>query len=196
MLVKQVMRGEDHAGGADAALGSALFEEALLDGMEFFVDDEAFDGGDFGAFDLQDGDEAGVDQVAVDQDGAGSALAFAAALFGSGKVQVFAEDVEEALHRWGFDGFCLAIDSELNGGHAVASLKTGPAMSGFKDSEPASGMRVIRSKMSSGSRGISVKEMLVACSMALRMAGAGPSMGSSPMPLAPPARGGRGPLRR
>jgi hypothetical protein len=44
----------------------------------------------------------------------------------------------------------------------------------------------MRSKMSSGSRGISVKAMPVACSMALRIAGAGPSMGSSPMPLAPP----------
>src|SRR5216684_7848699 len=99
------MGGEDHAGGADAALGSALFEEALLNGMEFLADDEAFDGGDFGAFGLQDGDEAGVDQVAVDQDGAGSAFAFAAALFGSGEVQVFAKDVEEAFHRWSFDVF-------------------------------------------------------------------------------------------
>src|ERR1700692_1033504 len=186
------MGGEYHAGCADAALGSALFEEALLDGMEFFVDDEAFDGGDFGAFCLQDGDEAGVDQVAVDEDGAGSALAFTAALFGSGEVQVFAEDVEEAFHRWGFDGFFVAMDGEWDGGHAVASLKIGPAMSGFKDSVPASGMRVIRSKMSSGRRGISVKEMPVACSMALRIAGAGPSMGSSPMPLAPPGPWGEG----
>src|SRR6267154_6538889 len=115
------MRGEDHARGADAALGSALFEEALLDGMEFFVDDEAFDGGDLGAFCLQDGDEAGVDQFAVDQDGAGSALAFAAALFGSSEVQVFAEDVEKALHRWGFYGFFLAVDGELDGGHWIVS---------------------------------------------------------------------------
>jgi hypothetical protein len=85
------MRGEDHAGSADAALGSAFFEKALLDGMEFLVFRkcwaEAFDGGDLRAFGLQDGDEAGVDQVAVDQDGAGSALVFAAALFGSGEVQ-------------------------------------------------------------------------------------------------------------
>ncbi len=41
----------------------------------------------------------------------------------------------------------------------------------------------MRSKMSSGRRGISVKAMPVACSMALRMAGAGPSIGSSPMPF-------------
>jgi len=45
---------------------------------------------------------------------------------------------------------------------------------------------VMRSKISSGRSGISVNEIPVACWMALRMAGAGPSMGSSPMPLAPP----------
>ena len=59
------MGGEDHAGRADAALGSALFEEALLDGMEFFFFScevrYALDGGDAGAFGLEDGDEAGVD---------------------------------------------------------------------------------------------------------------------------------------
>ena len=63
------MGGKDHAWGADAALGSALFEEALLDGMELLVKYEAFDGGDLVAFGLQDGDETGVDQLTVDQDG-------------------------------------------------------------------------------------------------------------------------------
>ena len=59
---------------------------------------------------------------------------------------------------------------------------------------PESGVRVMRSKMSSGRSGISVKAMPVACSMALRMAGAGPSMGSSPMPLAPNGAVGAGDL--
>ena len=72
-----------------------------------FVDGEAFDGGDVGAFGLEDGDEAGVDEVSVDEDGAGSAFAFAAAFFGAGEVEVFAEDVEEALHRRGVDGLLL-----------------------------------------------------------------------------------------
>ena len=42
------MCGEDHAGGADAALRSTVFQEALLDGMEFVAvgGGEAFDGGD------------------------------------------------------------------------------------------------------------------------------------------------------
>ncbi len=78
------MGGQDHAGGADSALGSAVFEEALLDGVELFVDGDAFDGGDLGAFGLQRGDEAGVDEVSVDDDGAGSAFALSAALFCAG----------------------------------------------------------------------------------------------------------------
>ena len=110
---------ENHAGGADAALGSAFFEETLLDGMEFFVDDETFDGGDIGAFRLQDWDEAGVDQVSIDQDGAGSALAFATAFFGSGEVQIFSEDVKEPFHRWCFDGFFVVVDGELDGIHCA-----------------------------------------------------------------------------
>ena len=110
MFFEEVMGGEDHAGSADAALGSAFFEETLLDGMESFVDGEAFDGGDVGAFGLKDGDKARVDEVSVYQDGAGSALAFAAAFFGSGEMKVFAEDVEETLHRRGFDGLLVAVD--------------------------------------------------------------------------------------
>ena len=65
-------------------MGSAVFEEALLDGVESFVDGYAFDGGDLGAFGLESGDEAGVDEVAVEDDGAGSTFAFAAAFFCAG----------------------------------------------------------------------------------------------------------------
>ena len=51
------MGGEDHAGSADAALGSAFFQEALLDGVKFFASmARAFDGGDVRAFGLQNGD--------------------------------------------------------------------------------------------------------------------------------------------
>ena len=80
------MRGEDHAWCADAALGSAFFEEALLDGMKFFIDGKAFDGRDLGSFGLQDWDETGIDEIAVDQDCTCSAFAFSAAFFGSCEV--------------------------------------------------------------------------------------------------------------
>ena len=119
------MRGENHARGTDAALGSAFFEETFLDWVELFVDGEALDGGDLSAFGLQDGDEAGVNQVSVDEDCAGSALAFSAAFFGSGEVQVFAKDIEETLHRWGFDGLGFAVDDEVDGRHLEGSENFG-----------------------------------------------------------------------
>src|SRR5271170_5609487 len=177
MFVEEMMGSENHAGSADPALGSAFFEEASLDGMEFSVDGEAFDGRDVGAFDLQDRNEAGVDKISVEEDRTSSAFAFTAALFGSGEVQVFAEYIEEALHRWGFDGSGFAVDGAFDDGHAMVSLKMGPAMAGLRSSVPESGILVMRSKMSSGRSGISLKARPVACSMALRIAGAGPSMG-------------------
>src|ERR1700761_5513187 len=101
MFFEEMAGRHDHARSADAALGSALFEKALLNSVKFLVVGEAFNGDDLGSLGLQDRDEAGVDQVAVDQDGAGSALAFTAALFRAGEMQVFAEDVEETFHRRG-----------------------------------------------------------------------------------------------
>ena len=103
VLREEMVSGEDHAGSADAALGSASLEEASLDGVEFFFVGYAFYGGDFGAPRLEDGDQAGVDQLTVHEDGAGAAFAFAAAFFGAGEVEVLAEDVEEelsGLFRW------------------------------------------------------------------------------------------------
>ena len=46
------------------------------------------------------------------QDGAGAALAFAAAFFGAGEVQVFAQNVEQALHGIDRHRVGLAIDGE------------------------------------------------------------------------------------
>jgi hypothetical protein len=37
VLVEQVVGGKDHAGRADAALGSASFQKALLNRMELFA---------------------------------------------------------------------------------------------------------------------------------------------------------------
>src|ERR1700727_318365 len=185
MFFEKIVSCKDHAGSADAALSSSFLKETLLDRVEPFVDGEALNGGDLGTFGLQDGDEAGVDEVAVHKDGASSALAFSAAFFGSGEMEVFAKHIEQPLHRRCFDGSLVLVDAAVDSRHAVASLKIGPAIVTSRDSVPASGTRVRPSKMSSGRRGISANETPMACSIALRMAGAGPSMGSSPMPLAP-----------
>lgn len=113
MALKQVLGGEDHAWGADAALGATLFEKALLDGSEAAFDRDAFDGGEICPFDLKGRDEAGIDEVSVEQDGAGPALAFAAALLGSGETEILAKDVEETLHGRHGDGPEIAVYGAL-----------------------------------------------------------------------------------
>ena len=90
--------GADLAWGAVAALEAIVLEEGGLNGMEIFdafATGEAFDGGDVGTLGGEGEGEAGVDAAAVEQDGAGPALAVVAALLRAGEVEVLAEDVEE-----------------------------------------------------------------------------------------------------
>ena len=65
---------------------------------------------DVGALDLADRDEARIDRRAVEQDGAGAALALAAALLRAGQGEVLAQDVEQAAH---------ARDVDLDAGVAL-----------------------------------------------------------------------------
>ena len=58
-------------------------------------------------------DEAPVDQFSVHPDGAGAAFAFAAAFLGSGEAEIFAEDIEEALHGRDIDYLRLAVDVKV-----------------------------------------------------------------------------------
>ncbi len=88
-------RGADLAGGAVAALEGVVLEEGGLDGAEGFAVGEAFDGGDFGAAGGDGEGEAGVDAAAVDENGAGSALAVVAAFLAASEVEVLAQGVEE-----------------------------------------------------------------------------------------------------
>jgi hypothetical protein len=123
IFFEEIMRCENHAGSADTTLSAAVFKEALLDGMQALVVGEAFDGGDLSSVSLQRGDEAGVDELSVEDDRTRTAFTFAAAFFGAGEAQVFTKDVEEALY--GRSLYCrrLAVDGEGDRVHAVVSLK-------------------------------------------------------------------------
>src|SRR5208282_1397956 len=76
--------GDDHARSAIGALHCAFIEEGLLDGVEMFAPGQAFDGGDLLAFGGGEREEAGTARLAVNQNGARAALAFAAAVLASG----------------------------------------------------------------------------------------------------------------
>src|ERR1044072_2770153 len=72
--------GEHHTRRADAALRAAALNHRALDGMQALTVGDTFDRTDVRALDLCGGDEATVDQPAVDEHRARAALALAAAL--------------------------------------------------------------------------------------------------------------------
>ena len=97
---------DDEAGRADAALQGRLFEEGLLQRVQLVVAGDAFDGRDVGALDLDGEDAAGVDQAAVQDDGAGAAVAVVAAFLGAGEADALAQDFEQAVALVGEELAC------------------------------------------------------------------------------------------
>jgi hypothetical protein len=77
--------GTDLTGSAKATLEGVVFEERCLDRGECVGLGEAFDGGDPRTIRRRSEGEAGVDATAVDEDGAGSALAAVAPFLGAGE---------------------------------------------------------------------------------------------------------------
>jgi hypothetical protein len=81
---------EDHAWSAVAALHRAFLHKSLLNRVEGAIGLEAFDGADGPAGHGTDGSCAGDDRRAIEQDGAGAALTFAAAILGASDAEIFA----------------------------------------------------------------------------------------------------------
>jgi len=80
---------------AVAALKAVMGDEGLLQGVQFAVRRQSFDGRDLGAV-LHDGEgQAGNDAPPIDEHRAGAALAVVATLLGSGEIEIFAECVEQ-----------------------------------------------------------------------------------------------------
>src|SRR5262249_26794073 len=121
---------------------------------------ETFDGRHVFAVDLRDRRQTRIDDRAADQHRAGAALAFAAAFFGTGQAEICAQHIQQALAAR-LDADLAAIQSEPN--HRIAPSTR------------------------SGESGSSATSVPMAFETAAAIAGAGPSIGSSPMPLAPPA---------
>src|SRR2546423_14772199 len=83
--VEQRLRHHDHARRAEAALRAAVADEALLQRVQLAVLAEAFDRLQRRAMRLHREDEARAHRLAVQDDGAGAAVADVAALLGAGE---------------------------------------------------------------------------------------------------------------
>lgn len=85
----------DLAGRAEAALKTVMGDEGGLHGMQLVAARDAFDGEDVGTV-VADGErEAGIDALAVDEDGAGAALTAVASLLGSGQIEALTQEIEQ-----------------------------------------------------------------------------------------------------
>ena len=103
--------GQDHAGGAEAALKSLRIEEGLLHRMRAAVAAKTFDGGDRVPLGAKRRDQAAMHRLAVEQHGAGAAIAGVAALLDAEMAELAQERAQalpgaRRLREW------LAVDLE------------------------------------------------------------------------------------
>src|SRR5262249_54269013 len=116
--------------------------------------------------------ETTIHDLTVEHDGASAALALTAAFFRAGELELFAQNVEQARHwedverarrtiNFAFDKHCLNRSNRSYTTYFPAIIF-------------------------SGMSGMLLKLTPVAFSIAFKIAGAAPSIGNSPMPLAPP----------
>ena len=88
--------GQDHARGAEPALKGLRVEKRLLHRVRAAIAGEAFDGGDGMAVGAEGGDQAAVHRLAVDQHGAGAAIAGVATLLDA-EMPELAQESSQAL---------------------------------------------------------------------------------------------------
>lgn len=101
---------DDHSRRAISALERALIEKSLLHGMKLAVLFETFDSEDGFSIRVANGKLAGTPRRAVQQNGASAALAFAAAVFGSGKAELLAQGEKQGCIWIRFENAAFSVD--------------------------------------------------------------------------------------
>src|SRR5208282_6572463 len=122
--------GDDHAGNTESALEGARIGERLLNRVQPVAVSETFDGRDRPADRLRHGSDAGTDRDPVDEDLAGSALAFAAAVLGAGEPELFAKYVEQTSVPVESNGMVDPVYPELGEGRRTSGSLCRPAAAG------------------------------------------------------------------
>ena len=124
-------RRHDLAGRAVAALEGIVLDERRLHRMQAAIVGQALDRGDRLALAHHRQRQAGHDAPAIQQDGAGAALAEAAALLGAGQVQPVAQRVEQRGARIDLHIAWLVVDGDRDSEavrrvlHEIGSLAGG-----------------------------------------------------------------------
>jgi hypothetical protein len=113
VVLKESDAAHDHARGAVGTLKSFGVEKGLLNGMEVARLLEAFDGGDGFSRRCGNRSNAGAPSGTVEENGAGTTLTFAAAVFGAGEANAVANDGQERSIGVEYNGITVTIDVEI-----------------------------------------------------------------------------------
>src|ERR1700730_2154 len=110
VLVEQRLGRDDESRRAEAALQRRMLEEFLLHRVQFVTLGDALDGLDLVAFRLGSEHQTGADDLAVEDDGAGAAIARAASFLAARQVELVTQHIEQGLLRLAEELDGLAVD--------------------------------------------------------------------------------------
>src|SRR5271169_1822416 len=187
LFFQQMAGAQNHSRSADAALRAAAFQKGCLQCAQLRTFGEALNRRKICARGLQRRYETAIDQLAVHQDGARTTFALAATFLRAGQPELLSQDIQQPLHGKNANGFRLAVYGK--GKLAFGAILAATLAATFGGVAHRSPLAETASKISSGMSGTESKRVPRASPraswMALTIAGAGPSMGSSPIPFAP-----------
>src|SRR5882724_10385942 len=109
MFLQERDAADNHSGCAIGALECALIEKGLLYGMKLAVLFETFDGEDGFSCHVANRKLAGTARRAIQQNGTGAALPFAATIFGSGETELFAQREQQCRVGFRFENATLSV---------------------------------------------------------------------------------------
>jgi len=115
IFLEECHAADDHSRSAVRTLECTLVEKCLLHGMELAVLFEAFDGDDGFSGGVGDGELAGSAWRAIQQDGAGAALAFSASVFRSREAKFLTQCKEQCGLGIGLEGVALSVNLCVDG---------------------------------------------------------------------------------
>src|SRR5258708_8686748 len=184
--------GENHSRSTNAALCTAAFQKRFLQDAELCACCYALYSENACSMCRKDGNETPVYECAIHQNRTGPTFALATSFLHARQSKAMRQYVQQAFN-WKCEGSSpLAVHNERDFG-AICCVReqiaggTGHRTSLATPDARSTDCDAIASKISYGSRGIELKRICKASSTALRIAAAGPSIGSSPIPLPPKA---------
>jgi hypothetical protein len=99
-LLQQGFGGQNHAGRAKATLSAAVIDKSLLHRMQRIVCAQPLNGYHLTPVGFEAENQTGINGLAIENDGAGATLAFAAPFFGTRIMEFLTQHLQQRLARF------------------------------------------------------------------------------------------------